>query len=148
MRWMFVASGVALLALGAWYFGKSTSVATPPTPTPTPTTTPVVKQESVAPATDSKADIAPLKMIEVIDLSRGYEPAPEAPETTLGGVKPASLITLPTFEDRMPLASGERWEPLTIAPREVQYEPLSIMPREVVPMKPELNLLEGLPFNK
>jgi hypothetical protein len=154
MRWLFVVGGVAALAVGAWYFGqpKSTAVAV--------TTTPAkASAEEAVPAGEPTKDIAPLKIVEVIDLTRGFEPVPDEPATTPLGIQPASLIAFPALSDRMPIAAGDRWQPLTIAPREVKTERLDIQPREVpqgdIPALPILELkemkydiLEGLPFLK
>lgn len=127
MRWLCVVGGVMVLAVGAWYFGKSNSVAVTPV-----AQAPTKAQEATPEApTSVRQDLPPLKVIEVIDLTRGYEPAPEESSTLPQGFTTANLLVPPSREERMPSAHGDRWEPIGVAPREVKTETLAIPPREI-----------------
>jgi hypothetical protein len=124
MRWIAFAGGAAVLGGGAWYFGQPEA---PPAVAPPAA---VVAPAPVEAAEVSK-DVPPLKVVQVIDLARAYEPVPE-PEPSAG--TNAALLALSPVPDRMPYADA------AVKPASFWTdggpagpEHLKVMPREVDP---------------
>jgi hypothetical protein len=124
MRWIAFAGGAAVLGGGAWYFGQ---------PEAPPIVAPLAPVVAPAPVETAEApqDVPPLKVVQVIDLARAYEPVPE-PEPSAG--TNAALLALSPVPDRMPYADSN----VKPASFWTDFEPtgpehLKVMPREVDP---------------
>ncbi len=98
LRWIAFAGGAALLSGAAWYFGRPELLVVPSS---VPISSPA--RETAKP--DAPRDLPPLQVIEVIDLSRAYEPAPEPSESSQQTIDPASYVEFGKAPARMPYAA-------------------------------------------
>src|SRR5262245_8142231 len=114
LRWIVFGCGAVVLGGAAWYFGRPEPAAT----------TPIAVAASAVTA-DQLNDATPVKMVEVIDLARAYEPVPEPEEFTPGGVDVVQFIPEPGAPAHMPAAArdpedvGETWAKLVQMVREM-----------------------------
>ena len=124
MRWIAFAGGAAVLGGGAWYFGQPE--APPVVAPPVPVVAPVPVEAAEAPK-----DLPPMKVVQVIDLARAYEPVPE-PEPSAG--TNAALLELSPVPDRMPYADGQvKPASFWFGDEAAAPEHLKVEPREVDP---------------
>jgi hypothetical protein len=135
-QWIIYGSAFIVLGGAAWYFGK---------PSDAPTSSPTITAAPTSPI-EAKEVPPPVKLPEVIDLARAYEPVREPDEVTPGAVNPASFIAEPSSPGRIPYAMSEedlayrdlirlmRQTPLGSflpGPAAVIAEHIEIMPREI-----------------
>jgi len=139
--WRWIVFGCVAVVLGgaAWHFGR-------PEPAPTPPTFAV----ATAPAPEVSEQAPANKVIEIIDLSRAYEPVREPDEPAAGVFDPVQFLPEPGAPARMPLAAPEpdAENPFTDILRVIQESPtgplllgaappapvperINVMPREV-----------------
>jgi hypothetical protein len=129
LRWLVFGCGAAVLAVAAWYFGR---------PEPAPSAPPSIAVAASPVTPDQPKGVAPAKVVEVIDLSRAYEPAPEPEE--FGGLDVVQFIPEPGAPARMPLAVPELEDYFAVFRiSSIKIEPplrerIDVMPR-VVPAK-------------
>ncbi|HJZ89696.1 MAG TPA: hypothetical protein VKE40_02415 [Gemmataceae bacterium] len=138
LRWIVFGCGAVALGGAAWYFGRPEPAATMP----------IAVAASAVTADESK-DATPVKLMEVIDLARAYEPAPEPEEFTPGGADVVQFIPEPGAPAHMPAAApdpedeGVTWAELLRIVRETHTssfslwerpvrERIDVMPREVL----------------
>jgi hypothetical protein len=135
-QWITYGSAIIVLGGAAWYFGKPSSPSAP---------APIIATAPPAPIA-AKEVSTPVKLPEVIDLARAYEPVREPDEVVPGTVNPASFIAEPSSPGRIPYAMTEedlayrdlirfiRQTPLGTflpGPAPVILERISIIPREL-----------------
>jgi hypothetical protein len=155
-RWILFGLVLAALGTGAWYYGR---------PVLPRVTTEKITAAPPPPAAVAEApkDVPPLKVIEVIDLARAFEPVRD-PEQGPGEVLPASYVSEPVAPAHIPYATdyaafenllvrvGEadtgsllfggparELEPISALPVEFYgpAEAVEVMPREVPGLRPE-----------
>lgn len=131
-RWVTIGTGIAAAFAVAWYAGQSKEAnSVPVIESKTPMVAAVVGQVP--------ADLPPLKVVEVIDLSRAYEPASEG-EASSGLVTASAVIPQPDVPTRMPYSPAPAADELTAIlmggfALKAMPEVLTVQPRVVPGLK-------------
>jgi hypothetical protein len=137
-RWIMFVAAAAGLGFGAWYFGRPIA----------PNEKQPERVVEAPPAVAESPKQLPPKVIEVIDLTRAYDPAREPEGVPVGSVDPASFIEEQAAPARIPYAAdvdNPNWDllmQLRQATRSAYSRPspttimkpelIEVMPREVI----------------
>jgi hypothetical protein len=117
MRKIAMSFGAGCCLTLAWYSGYVMGLNNTPEPF-TPAALEAANSEMTHAVPTTLSEPAPLRVREVVDLARAYEPEPAREPALAQGISPATFNELPP-RDKMPYAQTFE-EPIEIAPREVK----------------------------